>query len=118
MPNIEELFGKWWTKKAEKKISKIEKKWIKENEPNEPDSEDEGTDHWCVNEMMHSGDASEMVYDHALEAFTKGYNNKPWALTQENSTYCDLDEVITDAHEAGQNERKTLEPKRTRRSKK
>lgn len=95
----EELFGDWWNKIAEKKVSKIESKWLKENEPNDP--EEEGGDHWHVNEMMYSGDASEMTYEIAKEIFILGYKKESWEMTQSDSLYCDLDEVIMMAYEAG-----------------
>lgn len=96
----QELFNDWWNKVAEKKVSKIEKKWIKENAPNEPD-EEEGGDHWHVNELMHNGDAHEMTYEIAQEIFIIGHKQEPWVMSQSDSLYCDLDEVIQMAYEAG-----------------
>ena len=55
MSKEQELFDKWWNK-ASKKVSKIEKQWLKGNEPNDPDDTG-GGDHWHVNQMMHNGDA-------------------------------------------------------------
>lgn len=97
----EELFAKWWDKSASKKVAKIEKNWIKENEPN--DSEDEGGDHWHVNEMMHNGDAFEMTYEIAERVFLLGFNKEKWEFNMGDSLFCDLDEVISEAYEAGKN---------------
>lgn len=94
------LFDEWYSKFASKKVEKIEKEWVKGNEPNDP-NEDGGGDHWCVNEMMHNGDAHEMTAEIAEEVFLKGYNNEPWTMAQENSLYCDLDEIIEMAYPAG-----------------
>lgn len=96
----ERLFSEWWGKVAQKKVSKIEDDWVKENEPNDPE-DDGGGDHWHVNELMHSGDASEMTYEIAEQAFIKGYNKENWELTQCESLYCDLDSVIEEAYSAG-----------------
>lgn len=101
----EVLFGEWWGKVAQKRVSKIEDEWVKENEPNDPE-DDGGGDHWHVNEMMHSGDASEMTYDIAEQVFIKGYNKEKWQMSQCESLYCELDSVIDEAYEAGRKARK------------
>lgn len=103
--NVEDpkdLFSDWWSKVAQKKVDKIEKTWLKGNEPNDPD-EDGGGDHWHVNEMMHNGDASEMTAEIAEEIFLKGYNGEEWIGDMSDSLFCDLDEVISLAYEAGKN---------------
>ena len=96
----QELFGNWWDKVASKKVSKIEKKWLKDNEPNDPD-EESGGDHWHVNEMMHNGDAHEMTAEIAEEIFLKGYNGEQWEPNMGDALFCDLDEVIALAYEEG-----------------
>lgn len=96
----QDIFGDWWNKNAVKKVDKIEKKWLKQNEPNDPE-EDAGGDHWHVNEMMHNGDAHEMTYDIAEEVFIKGYSGEKWEYNQGDSLYCELDDVICEAYEAG-----------------
>jgi len=95
-----ELFKQWWEKVAEKKVSKIEKKWIKENEPNDP-NEEEGGDSWYVNRMMHDGDAHNMTYEIAEEIFILGYNKKKWEPDMSDSLFCDLDNIVAEAYEAG-----------------
>lgn len=95
-------FEEWWSKVAQVKVDKIERAWLKENEPNDPD-EDGGGDSWCVNEMMHNGDAHEMTAEIAEEIFEKGRKGEPWQMAQENSLYCELDEVIEESYEAGRN---------------
>lgn len=92
-------FNDWWDKVAQKKAEKIERNWIKENEPNDP--EEEGGDHWCVNEMMHSGDALEMVYEKAQEVWETAIKGKRWEMSQCDSLYCELDDIIVEAYEAG-----------------
>jgi len=93
-------FDDWWNKVGSKEVDKIEKSWLKTNKPN--DEEDEsGGDHWCVNEMMHNGDAHEMTYEKAEHAFEEGLKGKKWTFKQEDSLYCDLDEVTVKAYEAG-----------------
>jgi hypothetical protein len=96
----EKAFDSWWLKTATKKVDKIENQWVKQNEPNGPDDE-EGGDHWCVNQMMHDGDASGMTYDIAKEVFIKGFNNESWDMSQSESLYCELDDVIAEAYPAG-----------------
>lgn len=93
-------FGEWWEKVACRKVDKMERDWCKQNEPNDPE-EDAGGDHWHVNEMMHSGDAHEMTYDIAEDIFNKGKNGEKWQMAQEFSLYCELDDVIMEAYEAG-----------------
>lgn len=93
-------FNDWWEKIGSKDVNKIESDWIKENEPNN-EEDCEGGDHWCVNEMMHNGDAHEMTYEQAEMAFSEGLKGKKWELTQSDSLYCDLDEVTIKAYEAG-----------------
>lgn len=93
-----EMFETWWNNSGSSKVSKIEKKWLKENKPNDPDDE-EGGDFWCVNEMMHNGDAHEMTYENAKTAFEKGMNGED--ADQCDSLYCELDSVIWDAHAVG-----------------
>jgi hypothetical protein len=93
-------FEEWWDKVAQKKVDKIERDWVKENEPNDPD-EDEGGDHWCVNQMMHEGDAHNMTYEIAEEIFNKGKNGEKWQMQQTDSLYCELDSVIMESYEAG-----------------
>jgi len=95
-----ELFAEWWDKKGGKKVSKIEKAWIKSNEPNGED-EDGGGDHWHVNRMMHDGDAHEMTWDIAERAFLAGHNGEKWEPDMSDSLFCDLDEVVNDAYLAG-----------------
>lgn len=95
-------FEEWWSKVAQVKVDKIERSWLKDNEPNDPD-DDGGGDHWCVNEMMHSGDAHEMTAEIAEEIFEKGRKGEPWQMAQENSLYCELDEIIEESYEAGRN---------------
>ena len=98
-------FNEWYGKVASKMVSRIERKWLKENKPND-DDEEEGGDHWCVNEMMHNGDAHELTAENAEPVFLKGRNNEPWEMNQADSLYCDLDEVIKLAYEAGKASRK------------
>jgi hypothetical protein len=93
-------FSDWWDKVGSKEVDKIEKAWLKNNKPN--DDEDEGGgDHWHVNQMMHNGDAHEMTYEKAEYAFEEGLKGKKWTLKQDDSLYCDLDEVTIKAYEAG-----------------
>ena len=95
-------FEKWWNKTACDKVTKIKEDWVKDNEPNDPD-DDGGGDHWCVNQMMHNDDAHEMTYDIVKEVFSKGYNNQHWQMNQGDSLYCELDDIIEEAYEAGKN---------------
>lgn len=91
-------FDDWWNKVGSKEVDKIEKSWLKTNKPN--DEEDEsGGDHWCVNEMMHNGDAHEMTYENAKDAYEKGLSGGK--MDQGDSLYCDLDDVIYKAYEIG-----------------
>lgn len=99
------LFDEWYSKVAQKKVDKIESQWVKDNEPNDPD-EDEGGDHWHVNEMMFNGDAHEMTAGNAEPVFLKGYNGEPWTMEQSDSLYCELDEVIEMAYDAGKEAKK------------
>ena len=99
-----ELFSDWWNKIAVKKVDKIEEDWLKKNEPNDPE-EDGGGDDWCVNEMMHNGDAHEMTYDIAEQVFMKGCSGEAWEYSQSDSLYCELDDVICEAYNAGKNSR-------------
>lgn len=95
--SAEELFRDWWDKKASKKVEKIEKKWVKENEPNDPE-EDGGGDHWHVNQMMHDGEAYNMTYDCAEESFMQGFNGEDMNASR---LYCELDCIVDEAYEAG-----------------
>ena len=97
-------FGYWWDKVAKRKVSKMENDWIKTNEPNDPD-EDSGGDHWHVNEMMHRGDAHEMTAEIAEEVWGAGATGKEWEMNMGNSLFCELDEVIMDAYQAGKDSR-------------
>lgn len=96
-----ELFSEWWDKKGEKKVSKIEKAWVSSTEPNGEEDEDEGSDSWHVNQMMHSGDAHEMTWEIAERAFLAGYHGNNWEPDMGDSLFCDLDEVIEEAYLAG-----------------
>lgn len=98
-------FKEWWGAVASKKVEKIERDWIKSNEPNDPD-EEAGGDHWHVNEMMHSGDAHEMTWEIAEEAFNRAAAGEDWEMTQCQSLYCCLDDVIVEAAEAGKQSRR------------
>jgi len=51
--------------------------------------------------MMHAGDAHEMTYEIAERVFLIGYKGKNWAPSMEDSLFCDLDEIISDAYLAG-----------------
>jgi len=91
-------FSDWWDKVGSKEVDKIEKAWLKNNEPN--DDEDEGGgDHWHVNQMMHNGDAHEMTYENANNAYEKGLGGEQ--MDQGDSLYCELDDVIYKAYEIG-----------------
>ena len=93
-------FEEWWGKVAQKQVDKIERDWIKETEPNDPD-DDGGGDSWHVNQMMHEGEAHNATYDIAEEVFKKGQNNETWEMTMGDSLFCDLDSVIIESYEAG-----------------
>lgn len=95
-------FGDWWGKVAQKKVDKIERDWIKETAPNDPE-DDGGGDFWHVNQLMHDGEAHNATYDIAEEIFNKGKNGKQWEPSMDDSLFCDLDEVIFEAYEAGKN---------------
>jgi hypothetical protein len=109
----QKLYEKWWDKTGSKKVTKIQKKWIKENEPNEPDSDDEGTDFWCVNNLMHNDDPHYATSEIANTVFLQGYNNQSWRLNQCESLYCELDGVIKEAYEAGKKANEPLKNKKT-----
>lgn len=94
----DELFREWW-KKVEKKVVKIEKAWVKRNEPNEDD--EPGGDHWHVNQMMHDGEASEVTYEVAERVFMMGQSGEFWEPNPSDSLFCDLDEVVEAAYLAG-----------------
>ena len=96
----EELFGEWWNKNAIKKVDKIEKDWLKSNEPND-EEDDGGGDDWHVNQMMHNGDAHDLTYEIAERVFLTGYKGNKWGLSMEDSLFCELDEIICDAYLAG-----------------
>jgi hypothetical protein len=96
----EQLFSEWWSKKAEKMVAKIEKKWLASNEPN--DEEDEpGGDDWHVNQMMHDGDAHNMTYEIAERVFLIGFNRENWEPNMGDSLFCNLNDIINDAYLAG-----------------
>lgn len=90
------LFQDWWQKIATKKVIKIEKKWLKENQPNEDD--EPGGDHWHVNQMMHDGEAYNMTYDAAEEAYNQGVEGLD---LDADRLYCELDNIVIEAYEAG-----------------
>lgn len=92
------LFQEWWDKKGSKKVSKIEKAWLNCTEPNGDDDEDEGTDSWHVNAMMHAGDAHDMTFDIAERAFLAGFHGNKWEPDMGESLFCDLDQVVEDAY--------------------
>jgi hypothetical protein len=91
-------FEEWWDKVAQKKVEKIEKRWLKENEPNDPD-DDGGGDHWHVNQMMHDGDAFNMTYDASEKAWNTAITGGEWEMNQSDSLYCELDGIIVEAYE-------------------
>lgn len=95
----EELFEEWWAK-AEKKVSKIQSKWIKKNAPNDPDDEPGGDD-WHVNQMMHDGEAHYMTYEIAERVFLMGYRGENWSPNMSDSLFCSLNEIIEAAYLAG-----------------
>jgi hypothetical protein len=94
-------FEEWWVKVAQKQVDKIERDWIKETEPNDP-NDDGGGDSWHVNQLMHDGEAHNATYDIAEEVFKKGVNGEAWEMTMGDSLFCDLDSVIIESYEAGQ----------------
>ena len=96
--NPKNLFQNWWEKTASKKVTKIEKTWIKKNKPNIDD--EPGGDYWHVNQMMHDGEAYNMTYDIAENSFLQGYNNEEH---EPDGLYCELDNIISEAYEAGKN---------------
>jgi hypothetical protein len=50
--------------------------------------------------MMHGGDASEMTYEIAREAWEKIASGEAWEFGQESSLYCELDDIIIEASNA------------------
>jgi hypothetical protein len=105
--SAEQHFVDWWLKVAVKKVAKIEKNWCKKNEPNDPDDEGGGDD-WYVNQMMHDGEASNMCYENALPVFTIGFGGKKWEMSQSDSLYCELDDIIAEAYTAGKKAKSSL----------
>lgn len=99
MREAQELFDSWWNK-ASKRVIKIEKQWLKHNEPNDPDDSGGGDD-WHVNEMMHNGDAHENTYEKSQEVFMKGYSGEDWEPNMSDSLFCELNEIIESAYEEG-----------------
>lgn len=95
-----DVFSEWWTKKAVKRVAKIEKAWVKSNEPNDPEDSG-GGDHWHINQMMHDGDACGMTMEIAERVFSMGVRGEFWEMTMGDSLFCDLDEVIVDAYLLG-----------------
>lgn len=93
-------FQDWWQKVAQKKVTKIEKRWIKNNKPNDPE-EDEGGDYFYANRMMHDGEAHNATYDIAEEVFNKGCKGEDWTMDVSYALFCELDQVIEEAYEAG-----------------
>lgn len=96
-----ELFSEWWERKGSRKAAKVEKAWLDCTEPNGDDDDDEGTDSWCVNRMMHAGEALEMTWDIASRAFLAGHGGEKWEPDMGDSLFCDLDMVVEDAYLAG-----------------
>lgn len=97
----ESLFQNWWQKTASKKVTKIEKDYLKENPEYDPDDDDMG-DSGCVHRMMHEGEAYNMTYDCAEKSFLQGYNKEEH---EPDYLYCELDDIISEAYEAGKNSR-------------
>lgn len=98
-------FESWWTKIAEKKVSKMEKAYLKEYPDYDPE-EELGGDSSYVHAMFHEGEAHNMTYDIAEEVFNKALSGEKFNLDQTHSLYCELDEVITEAQQAGYDLRK------------
>lgn len=93
-------FSTWWEQVGEKKVSKMEKQYLRENPDYDPD-EELGGDSSYVHAMYHQGEAHNMTYEIAEEAFNKALNGEEWEMSQSSSLYCELDGVIIEAHEAG-----------------
>lgn len=93
----EVLFQDWWGKTGSKKTYKIESAYLKENPDYDPE-DDDMTDSGCVHRMMHEGEAENMTYESAEIAFIQGYNKEKFDA---GGLYCELDDVISDAYEAG-----------------
>ena len=90
----------------------MEKDHVANNEPNGEDDEDEGSDGWCVNRLFHSGEAGEAAYEKAAVAFEKGMNGLDWELDIGDSFFCELDDVVAKAYEAGKKQRSAIKPVR------
>jgi hypothetical protein len=95
----ESLFQDWWEKKASKKVEKIEKDYLKDNPDYDPE-DDDMSDSGCVHRMMHEGEAYNMTYDCAEQSFMQGCKKEEHSP---DYLYCELDEVISEAYEAGKN---------------
>lgn len=91
------LFQKWWFKAGLKQTEKMVANYLKQNPDYDPEDYD-GSDASCVHRMMHEGEAENMIYDAAEEAFIQGFNNQEF---NSSSFYCELDNVVDLAYKAG-----------------
>lgn len=96
------LFMDWWEKTGSKKAEKMEADYLKDNPDYDPE-DDDMSDGGCVHRMMHEGEAVNMTYDAAEVAFVQGYNNEK---IDADCLYCELDDVVSDAYEAGKKQSK------------
>ena len=93
-------FNVWWEQVGEPKASKMVEEHCREHEPNDPD-DSAGGDSWHVNDLMHSGEAVEQIAERAGGLFKKGRAGEFWEMTTSDTSYCELDEVLEEAYEAG-----------------
>ena len=93
-------FDIWWKKfKAEARINKFVRKWLKDNPPN-PEDEECGGDYWHVNQMIHDGEAFGMCYNISREVFERVLEGEEAEPSQSDSLYCELDKIIWAAYYA------------------
>lgn len=94
-------FDKWWAKVAKPKMDKYIKAYLRNNPDYTEEDAEDYSDSGCVHRLIHEGDAADVLWDTCQEVFNMGYDDEDWKMDMSQSLFCELDDIIELAYEAG-----------------
>ena len=103
-----EGFDKWWVEIAEPRMNHFIDNYLKNNPEYTEEDTGDYTDSGCVHRLVHEGDAPDILWETCQEVYHMGYNDEPWQMDMSQSLFCELDNIIELAYEAGQRDSKQI----------
>jgi len=95
-------FDHWWVSVAQPRVNHFIDGYLDEFPDYTEEDMEDYTDSGCVHRLVHEGETENTVWEICQEVFEKGYDGVDWSMSMSDSLFCELDNVIELAFEAGQ----------------